>query len=287
MSSAAAIQTGMGRDSRRELSRPACRVLDASVEAVAGRADELARRWAVALIRGRPLDELGGISLEAIARDAPVLCAHVVRALESEDELEQLTEIGPGGDRTAVKPARLGALVARNASESVEEVEALRGVIWEALMEELRWPSFDFSAVRLLSDLSDRLAYVCATALAATLTGSPAVSARERDRTTTAGRPAPATAGRPEPATAEQKVSATVGRVVAHGAERRASTRSAVLVDEWMDSAAASPAARFEAARIPAAARTEGRPRPWDIPLHDERPEGMQPGSGGRGGHRG
>jgi hypothetical protein len=264
-------------------------VLDASVEVVASRADELARRWAVALIRGRPLDELGGISLEAIAHDAPVLCAHVVRALESEDELEQLTEIGTGGDRTALKPARLGALVARNASESVEEVEALRGVIWEALMEELRWPSFDSSAVRRLSDLSDlsdRLAYVCATALAATLAEVPAVSARKPHRTPTA-KPGPATAGRPEPPTVERTVSATAGRVVAPSAERLASTRTAVLVDEWIESSAASPAARFEAARIPTAQRTEGRPRPWDIPLHDERAEGGQPGSGGRGGRRG
>jgi hypothetical protein len=264
----------MGRDFRRELSRPPGRVLDASVEALAGRADELARRWAVALIRGRPLDELGGISLEAFARDAPVLCAQVVRALESEDELEQLTEIPTRGDRTALKPARLGALIASNASESVEEVEALRGVIWEALMEELRWPSSDSLAVRRLSDLSDRLAYVCATALAATLSERPAASAREPVRTPAAGRPAPATPERPEPATAGRKVSATAGGVVAHGAERRAATRAAVLVDEWMDSAAASPAARFEAARIPAAQRTEGRPRPWDIPLHDERSEG-------------
>jgi hypothetical protein len=277
---------GMGRDLRMELSRSACRALDASVEAVAARADELARRWAVALIRGRPLDELGGISLEAIARDAPVLCAHVVRALESEDELEQLTESGTGGDRTPPKPARLGALVARNASESVEEVEALRGVIWEALMEELRWPSSDSSAVRRLSDLSDRLAYVCATALAATLAEIPAGGVREPDRAPSA-KPQPAAAGRPEPAPAGRTVSATAGRVVAPSAERRASTRTAVLVDEWMDGAAASPAARFEAARIPAAQRTEGRPRPWDIPLHDERAEGGQPGAGGRGGRRG
>lgn len=283
----------MGRDLRRELGRPACRVLDVSVEAVASRADELARRWAIALIRGRPLDELGGISLEAIAHDAPVLCAHVVRALESEDELEQLTEIGTGDDRTALKAGRLGALVARNASESVEEVEALRGVIWEALMEELRWPSFDSSAARRLADLSDRLAYVCATALAATLAETPAVSARKPDRTpiakpepATAGRPESAAAGRTASATAGRPASAAAGRVVAPSAERRASTRAAVLVDEWMDSAAASSAARFEAARIPAAQRTDGRPRPWDIPLHEERPEDRQPGSGGRGGRR-
>jgi hypothetical protein len=276
----------MGRDLRRELSRPAGRALDASVEAVASRADELARRWAVALIRGRPLEELGGISLEAIAHDAPVLCAHVVRALESEDELKQLTEIGTGGDRTALKPPRLGALVARNASESVEEVEALRGVIWEALMEELRWTGFDSSAVRRLSDLSDRLAYVCATALAATLTEIPTVSAREPHRTPSA-KPEPAMAGRPEPPPVGRTVSATAGRVVAPSAERPAWTRTAVLVDEWIDSSAASPAARFEAARIPAAQRTEGRPRPWDIPLHDERAEGGQPGPGGRAGRRG
>jgi hypothetical protein len=65
---------------------------------------------------------------------------------------------------------------AHDAPEVVEAVEALRGVLWEALLDELRWPSSERSGARRLADLSDRLAYVCAGMLAAALgaeTGTP------------------------------------------------------------------------------------------------------------------
>src|SRR5205085_10133688 len=55
------------------------------------RADELARRWAVALIVSLPLDRIGEIPLQSFAREAPALCAQVVRALVSDAELERIT----------------------------------------------------------------------------------------------------------------------------------------------------------------------------------------------------
>ena len=51
---------------------------------------------------------------------------------------------------------------AREPAALVEAVEALRGVLWEALLGELREPS-----ARLLAEVGDRLAYVCAALLAA------------------------------------------------------------------------------------------------------------------------
>jgi hypothetical protein len=42
-------------------------------------------------------------------------------------------------------------------------------VLWEALLDELRWPSPDATAARQVADLADRLAYVCSSALVAAL----------------------------------------------------------------------------------------------------------------------
>jgi GGDEF domain-containing protein len=135
------------------------------------RAEELARRWAVALVLARPLERLGDVPLEDLAREAPALCAQLVRALESDAELELL--IGgrsPAGREENAPALRLAAMSgASDAAALVEAVEALRGVLWEALLEELRWPVLEQSHARRVADTSDRLAYVCASALAAAL----------------------------------------------------------------------------------------------------------------------
>jgi hypothetical protein len=55
---------------------------------------------------------------------------------------------------------------------TVTAVEALRGVLWESLRDELREPSG-----RLVGDACDRLAQVCAELLAAALQATPAPSA--------------------------------------------------------------------------------------------------------------
>jgi hypothetical protein len=264
----------MSRDLRTELSPRPLRAIDASIEALAGRAPELARRWAVALVRTRPLEEIAAISLAAVARDAPGLCAQVARALASEAELERLVATGAGGGASPGPASRLGALTAENASEAVEEVEALRGVVWEALLEELRWPSFDSTAILQLAGLSDRLAYVCATALAATLSEAPVSGGGGPDSTASAERHARAAAAR--------EASPTAGRVVADEAERPSPMRAAVLVDEWMDSSGSRSGPSVQAERIPPSPRLKGRPRPWDVVLGDERSKGGQSRSGGR-----
>jgi GGDEF domain-containing protein len=150
-------------------------VAEAPVDALLARADELARRWAIALICTRPLGRIAEIPLDDLAREAPALCAQLVGALGSDRELERMI---PGGGREDAGPAsRLGALAGvPDSCSAVAAVEALRGVLWEALLDELRpgppgsvLPTSDRSSTRLVADLADRLAYVCSTALAATL----------------------------------------------------------------------------------------------------------------------
>jgi GGDEF domain-containing protein len=137
------------------------------------RADELARRWAIALILARPTDAIGDVPLEELARDAPALCAQALSALQSDVELERLTGRGaPSGREASVAARRLPAICgAREPAALVDAVEALRGVLWEALLDELSEPS-----ARLVGDLSDRLAHVCSAmlAVAVEVTAAPA-----------------------------------------------------------------------------------------------------------------
>ncbi|HTA05160.1 MAG TPA: hypothetical protein VK774_02255 [Solirubrobacteraceae bacterium] len=148
-------------------------VADAPADALAARGGELAQRWAIALILARPPGEMATVPLEEIAHVAPELCASIASALRSEDELARLVEdsgdshpgvrYGPAG-----APAGLSLLADRwGAANAVLHIEVLRGVFWEAALEELRDPS-----PRLLADLSDRLAFVCATVLASALSES-------------------------------------------------------------------------------------------------------------------
>ena len=153
-------------------------VAAAPVDALLARADELARRWAIALILSLPLERIGEFPLESFARQAPLLCAHVVRALQSDVELERIAPGTNGGGEPS--PARRLAEVTgvRDGRAAVEAVEALRGVVWEALLEELRWHGFDQSPAREVADLADRLAYVCSSALVSSLLARAPVGER-------------------------------------------------------------------------------------------------------------
>jgi len=134
-------------------------VPDAPAKALLARTENLARGWAVALITALPLEQIGEIRLEELASEAPKLLGRTVRALVSDAELEQL------------EAGRLVAIAgARDPASAVRAVEALRGVLWEALLEELRAPN-----VREVGDMSDRLAYVCSELAAAAVQepGSP------------------------------------------------------------------------------------------------------------------
>ena len=262
------------------------------MDALLARADELARRWAIALIVTLPLERIGEIPLQSFAREAPALCAQVVRALESDAELE----------RMAAPVRRLRELAAaRDGPAAVEAVEALRGVLWEALLDELRSPSFEQSPARRVGDLADRLAFVCSMALGSTLATAPLVTLvapPEADVHITAARARPATVESPpvapprrppgvderlaearEPVQAREERNAwkreeRLGRAAggqapprAFDAAARLSRRSdigggLVIVDEG-----AAPDARPSAQAPAGAAAPRGRALPWDIPL--------------------
>jgi hypothetical protein len=139
-------------------------VVDLPGEAMLAHAEELAKRWAIALILARPLEGLADLPLEELAREAPSLCAQALRAMQSDVELERLTGAGASSAREDSAAARrlAGIVGARDAAAAVTAVEALRGVLWETLLAQLSEPS-----ARLVGDMSDRLAYVCAATLAA------------------------------------------------------------------------------------------------------------------------
>ncbi len=139
-------------------------VADAPVERLIAHADELARRWAIALIMARAPDAIGEVPLADLAREAPALCARVLRALQADVELERLTGRGASSGREACATARrLPSICGAGEPVAViDAVEALRGVLWEALLGELSEPS-----ARLHGDACDRLAHVCAAIAAA------------------------------------------------------------------------------------------------------------------------
>ncbi len=131
------------------------------------RADELAKQWVIALILARPLAELGEIPLEDLAQDAPSLLAQTIRALSSDLELNRLTAALPPSGRDQAGPARALAAIsgATDAAAAVGAVEALRSVLWQSLLLEQGWQAPGSGALRQLSDLSERLASVCASML--------------------------------------------------------------------------------------------------------------------------
>lgn len=137
------------------------------------RSEELARRWAISLLAGRPLDSMSDVPIEDLARDGPGLCEQVIRALASDVDVERLT--GEGAPTTREAPAQRVAAIAgaHRVGDVVAAIEALRGVVWETILEQLRprqtgwaWPALERSTEPQLVDLADRLASVCAAMIA-------------------------------------------------------------------------------------------------------------------------
>jgi hypothetical protein len=244
-------------------------VADAPVDELVERAEELARRWAVALVAARELSRMADVPLQLLASEAPALCAQLSRALGSDTELAQLLDSPDARADAGVErsPAPWAWIAADgDAAAAVRDVEALRGVVWAAAWGELRDP-----LPGQVAELADRLAFVCASLLAAVL-------------------------ARDTPASADVGATSTGGsrlgeQILYSSPPSGESGRRAVLIDELGDpsvgsveAGAASP--RFGAAQRqpPAGARGSGRrttqrahrsgpapttprARPWDTPL--------------------
>jgi GGDEF domain-containing protein len=224
---------------------------------VLARAEELARRWAIALIRERPLEEIGELPLQELAREAPALCAQTLRAVQSDVELERLTGGGAPSGREQSAPARRLAAIsaAHDQAAVVDAVEALRGVLWEALLDQLTEPS-----ARQVGDIADRLAYVCAAVLAAALEAAESAAPARTDDT---------------PGRADVPVSATREPVSATREPAPPGSGEAIIVDERPGDTAAPSAPERPPPRVepppepppvppPRASRGHERPLSWD-----------------------
>jgi hypothetical protein len=247
-------QQRIGRPAR---ARP---VADAPVAALLERGEELARRWAIALIVERPLAEMPEVPLEDLAREAPGVCAQVVRAYDSEAELERIAASESSRGRAGAAPTvRLGA---HDARATVEHIEALRGVIWEATLAEL-----DDPAPRQVAELCDRLAFVCATLLAAALGEATVLGPQEEPLRApvqahgqvlfTAPQAEPGKSGVALIDEFEEAVGQSEPRQ-----RRRAHEREAVI-----DERPLAPSAPSTSRAASGASRTAPRPLPWDTPL--------------------
>jgi hypothetical protein len=214
-------------------------------EAVLTRAEALARQWVIALIRARPLAGIGELPLEDLASEAPALCTQMLLAMQSDAELKRLAgHSAAGAPEQHASAQRLASICgARDAVAVVEAVETLRGVLWQALLDQLREPS-----PRLVGDVCDRLAYVCAVLLAAALdTGATPALAPEQRGDVPRERPA-----------------VGVREVVRPGS----SLAGAVIVDEHADPAAVAVVGERRSVAPAAAAQ----PSP-EIEIRDQRRE--------------
>jgi hypothetical protein len=228
-------------------------VAELSLDEALARAEELARRWAVALVIERPLERIGEVPLRRLAREGPALCAQLVRAVGSDAELERLLGTAGGGGHEGPPPAaKLGELAgARDPGEQVWAIEALRAILWEALLGELSRPALDRLQPRLLVDLADRLAHVCAGVLELALSRQGAAAARA---------PLP-----PEPrADAREELAGPAP-----------GPTGAVLIDERDEAAPEVWLPAGEAARMQPGAL------PWDVPPRAERGRAAAPRAGG------
>jgi len=134
---------------RRRRARP---VADAPTKALLERADDLAKGWLLELIEQLPLDAVPSILAAELASEAPAICAAATRAVAADEELAR---IAAGGELEGLI-ARAGELAGARTAEAVSRaVDALRAVLWSALLGALADPDGG-----LLAALSERLALI-------------------------------------------------------------------------------------------------------------------------------
>ncbi len=134
---------------RRRRARP---VADAPIDALLPRSEELAKGWLLALLEQAPLNDAPAILATELTRDGPRVCDAVLRAIASDADLRRLE---PGG---ALEPLamRVGEIAGAASPAAVSgAVDALHGVIWSAVRDELRGADAD-----LVSELTERLTLI-------------------------------------------------------------------------------------------------------------------------------
>jgi len=134
---------------RRRRARP---VADAPIDALLPRSEDLAKGWLLALLEQAPLDDAPAILATELTRDGPRVCDAVLRAIADDTDLRRLE---PGGALVPLA-ARVGELGGAAAPAAVARaVDALVGVIWAAMRDELRGADAD-----LVAELTERLALI-------------------------------------------------------------------------------------------------------------------------------
>jgi GGDEF domain-containing protein len=130
-----------------------------------------AKRWLLALIAARDLQDAAAVPTAELARDAPKLCAAILRAVGSDAHLD-LPPLA----------ARAGAMAgAGSPATAVAAVGLLRAALWESLRATM--PPLDAATT---AALAERLAWVCDLVAAATVRrgaghegGHPAANVRD------------------------------------------------------------------------------------------------------------
>ena len=134
---------------RRRRARP---VADAPIDVLLPRSEELAKGWLLALVEHAPLSDAPAILAGGLTRDGPSVCDAVLRAIAGDADLRRLE---PGG---VLEPlaARAGEMAGAASPAAVSQaVDALQGVIWSAVRDELRGADAD-----LVSELTERLTLI-------------------------------------------------------------------------------------------------------------------------------
>jgi hypothetical protein len=139
------------------------------VEALGTRAGELSRGWAIAQLEQHAPEQMGEVPIAALAAHGPGLIIELAAALASDSALDQLAL--QAQDAHSSRPAGRGRGVlwpGTSEAGAVMAAEALRGVLWEATLAELREPS-----AREVAELSDRIAYLCSLLAACWASAGP------------------------------------------------------------------------------------------------------------------
>ncbi|HEY1566413.1 MAG TPA: diguanylate cyclase [Solirubrobacteraceae bacterium] len=112
----------------------------------------MAKGWLLALLEQAPLDDAPAILATDLTRDGPRVCDAVLRAIADDADLRRLE---PGGVLTPLV-ARVGELAGAAAPAAASRaVDALVGIIWSAVRDDLRGADAD-----LVAELTERLTLI-------------------------------------------------------------------------------------------------------------------------------